>query len=115
MMKVGARRAMAGGMAIAFGVTLGGALSDASADRYGRRNDGRYVVAESQWGNGSISGPVRPGPRGVWQVRLPHGTWIDCVRGCSDTLRRATIDFWQSHGKNAPGSAPGYLHWEFNF
>ena len=74
----------------------------------------RYVVAESQFGNGRISGPVRPGPHG-WQVRMPRGTWIDCVRSCSDTLRRATIDFWQTNGPNAPGSAPGYLHWEFDF
>jgi hypothetical protein len=84
-------------------------------DRPGRHYAGpRYVVAESQWGNGTISGPIRPGPNG-WQVRLPRGTWIDCVWSCSDTLRRATIDFWQTNGPNAPGSGRGYLTWEFRF
>lgn len=103
-------------LGLAAGVTPG--ASPASSQGYGgpsRYNaPPRYVVAESQWGNGTISGPVRPGPHG-WQVRMPRGTWIDCVRSCSDTLRRATIDFWQSNGPNAPGSGRGYLTWEFRF
>ena len=74
----------------------------------------RYVTAESQFGNGTISGPVRHGRNGL-EVRLPRGTWIECVRSCSDTLRRATIDFWQTNGHNAPGSGRGYLTWEFSF
>ena len=74
----------------------------------------RYVMAESQFGNGSVSGAVRHGRNGL-EVRLPRGTWIECVRTCSDTLRRATVDFWETHGHNAPGSAPGYLRWEFSF
>lgn len=98
-------------------VTAASTAADAQGyDRRGRDYGGqRYVVAQSQWGNGTISGPVRPGPRGGWQVRMPRGTWIDCVRSCSDTLRRATVDFWQTNGPNAPGSAPGYLSWEFSF
>jgi hypothetical protein len=84
-------------------------------DRPGRYYAGqRYVVAESRWGNGTISGPIRPGPHG-WQVRMPRGTWIDCVRSCSDTLRRATLDFWQTVGPNAPDSGPGYFRWEFRY
>lgn len=84
---------------------------------YGRGRDGyapSYVVAESQFGNGTITGAVRHGPRAL-QVRLPRGTWIDCVRSCSDTLRRETIDFWQTHGHNAPGSARGYLTFGFRY
>lgn len=93
----------------------GGAAS-AAAQGYGGRYDGRpsYVVAESQWGHGTISGPVRPGRHG-WQVRMPRGTWIDCVRSCSDTLRRQTVDYWESNGSHAPGSGRGYLNWEFRF
>ena len=91
-----------------------GVVTPADAQGYGRyRDDGpRHVVAESQWGNGTISGPVRAGRHG-WQVRLPRGTWIDCVRSCSDTLRRETIDFWQSNGPQAPGSGRGYLRWSW--
>lgn len=74
----------------------------------------QYVVAESEWGNGTVRGLIRPWRKG-WQVRLPRGTWIDCVRSCSDTLRRQTVDFWESHGPNAPGSARGYLKWDFWF
>ncbi len=74
----------------------------------------QYVVAESEWGNGAIRGAVRPGRHGL-QVRLPRGTWIDCVRSCSDTLRRQTVDFWESNGPNAPGSGRGYFKWDFWF
>lgn len=59
-----------------------------------------YVVAESRFGNGTVSGPVRPTSVG-WQVRLPGGTWVHCRRSCSETLRVETVDFWQS---NAAGS-----------
>jgi hypothetical protein len=97
------------------GLVVAAAQSPTEAQGYGRYGSGpRYVVAESQFGNGTISGPIRPGPHG-WQVRMPRGTWIDCVRSCSDTLRRATIDFWQTNGPNAPGSGRGYLTWEFSF
>jgi hypothetical protein len=74
----------------------------------------QYVVAESEWGNGVVRGAVRPGRHGL-QVRLPRGTWIDCARSCSDTLRRQTVDFWESNGPNAPGSGRGYFKWDFRF
>lgn len=74
----------------------------------------QYVVAESEWGNGVVRGAVRSGRHGL-QVRLPRGTWIDCVRSCSDTLRRQTVDFWESNGPTAPGSGRGYLKWNFWF
>lgn len=42
---------------------------------------------------------------------MPGGTWIECGRSCRDTLRRETVDFWQS--RNAPNSpyvdGPGYF------
>ncbi len=62
---------------------------------------GGMVVAESRFGNGTVSGPVRPARYG-WEVRLPGGTWVACRRSCSETLRVETVDFWQS---NAAGSA----------
>ena len=70
-----------------------------------------YVVAESRYGHGSVKGHVRPGSKG-YEVRLPGGTWIDCARNCSETLRRETVDFWESRGgRNDPIDGPAYLRW----
>ncbi|MDX2158891.1 MAG: hypothetical protein SFW09_20500 [Hyphomicrobiaceae bacterium] len=103
---------LTGSMALA---VHGLASNDARAQGY-RRHDGppAYVVAESRWGNGTITGAVRPGRHG-WQVRLPRGTWIDCGRSCSETLRRETVDFWQSSGPQAADSGVGYLRWDFRY
>ncbi len=80
-------------------------------DRYAPQ--GQYVVAESWYGKGTATGPVRPGRVG-WQVRLPGGTWIDCVRSCSDTLRRNTVDFWESGTSHGRGDdSPGYFRFQF--
>lgn len=71
---------------------------------------GGFVTAESRYGTGTVSGPVRVGPKGRREVRLPGGTWIECVRSCSETLRRETVDFWQSRGgRNDPVDGPGYF------
>lgn len=88
-------------MAVAGGV--------ADAREHYSRGEG-YVVAESRWGNGTVSGPVRYGRNGR-EVRLPGGTWVECARSCSETLRRQTVDFWQSMGSQAKDSGPGYLSW----
>lgn len=54
-----------------------------------------YVVAHSDFGKGSVSGPVRLTAKGP-QVRLPGGTWVYCRQSCSETLRVETVDFWES-------------------
>lgn len=56
------------------------------------------VVAESRFGHGTVSGPVRAARHGR-EVRLPGGTWIDCGRSCAETLRTESVDFWE----NRPG------------
>jgi hypothetical protein len=75
-----------------------------------------YVTADSRYSGQSVSGPVRRGPQGRLEVRLPGGTWLACGVSCSDTLRRETVDFWRSHG-GRPGSAggdgPGYLQFKW--
>ncbi len=76
------------------------------------RLDRGYVTAESRYGGPSISAPVRAGPSGRPQVQLPGGTWIDCAYTCSDTLRRETVDFWQSRGTFG-SDGPGYLRFRF--
>ena len=73
-----------------------------------------FVTAESHYGNGTVRGPVRRTAQGRLEVRLPGGTWLECGRSCSDTLRRETVDFWKERG--APrqgGDGPGYLQRKF--
>lgn len=73
-----------------------------------------FVAAESRYGHGRVSGPVRRGPRGGLEVRAPGGTWFDCGRSCSETLRRETVDFWESRGgRNDPVDGPGYFRWSW--
>lgn len=72
-----------------------------------------YVVAESRWGHGTVTGAVRPGPRG-WQVQTPGGSWIDCVRNrCAETLRQRTVDIFEVM-ENKDGG-PNYFRFERRF
>ncbi len=70
------------------------------------------VTAESRYGHGTVSGPVRRGARNL-EVQLPGGTWVDCGRNCGDALRRETIDFWENHAgpRDAGADGPGYFIW----
>lgn len=61
-----------------------------------------YVTAESRFGNGSITAPVREARNG-YQVRLPRGNWVYCRRSCAETLRVETVDLLE-----ISGSLPGY-------
>jgi hypothetical protein len=90
-------------------------VSLASAGAADRRSYARgpgvapaYVVAESQYGNGTVSGPVRPTSLG-YQVRLPGGTWIYCRMSCTETLRVETVDFWESRNRTGSDRAFGLL------
>src|SRR5437016_2281386 len=73
-----------------------------------------YVTAESRYSGATITAPVRSGPQGRLEVRLPGGTWLECGRSCSDTLRRETVDFWKDKGHpRGGGDGPGYLQFRF--
>jgi hypothetical protein len=77
-----------------------------------------YVTAESRYGSGTITAPVRISANGRREVRLPGGTWIECRRSCSETLRQETIDFWhiRSNPYNGGGDdGPGYLRFEWRW
>jgi hypothetical protein len=104
--------ALVSGIALTADATIFG---DAAAQRV---RDGRagppHVVAESRWGHGTVSGPVRRGRNG-WEVRMPGGTWLECKRSCSETLRLATVDFWETQGRNPPDGGPGYFSFDFYF
>jgi len=67
-----------------------------------------YVVAESRFGHGTVTGPVRRVRTG-FEVRMPGGTWIACRRSCSETLRVESVDFWENRGagRNAIDSECG--------
>lgn len=65
---------------------------------------GEVVRANSHFGNGSITGIVRPARFG-WEVRLPHGTWVDCRRSCEETLRVQTVDLTE---QQEGGGISGY-------
>jgi hypothetical protein len=82
---------------------IASALAAATAIAQGYPPRGGYVVAESRFGNGTVSGPVRETGRGR-QVRLPGGSWIYCRVSCSETLREETVDFWETR---APGGGVG--------
>jgi hypothetical protein len=117
IMRGNSSRLAAAGLAVAVGLALGVAdarIGEVAAQkvRDGARKAPAYVVAESRWGHGTASGPVRRGPNG-WEVRMPRGTWLECKRSCSETLRLATVDFWETQGRNPPDGGPGYFRFDF--
>lgn len=56
------------------------------------------VTVDSRFGNGSVTGAVRPGRTG-WEVQLPGGSWVGCRRSCEETLRVQTVDLFETNGR----------------
>ena len=86
--------------AILAAALVGGALATeagAQTRGYGRYDTG-FVTAESRFGHGTVSGPVRVARAGNREVKLPGGTWITCGRSCAETLRVESVDFWENKG-----------------
>ncbi len=96
------RNLVIAGLAIATGLTLALPADAGYRNRLDRDYSKGYVVAESRFGNGSVSGPVRHTRLGP-QVRLPGGTWEYCRRSCSETLRVETVDFWEGRQDGRAG------------
>jgi len=105
-----------GAAGIAAGLAIPTTLGPVGAADRNPRGIVGYVTADSRYSGQSVSGPVRRGPQGRLEVRLPGGTWLECGLSCSDTLRRQTVDFWRNHG-GRPGSVggdgPGYLQFKW--
>ncbi|MDA7946477.1 MAG: hypothetical protein MPJ78_03280 [Hyphomicrobiaceae bacterium] len=77
-------------------VVLATALTTAAAATP-KVNKGR-VTAKSDYGNGTVTAPVRMARHGL-QVRLPGGLWYYCEVSCIDTLRREALDFWETRSE----------------
>ena len=82
---------------IAAVVAIGAGAATAQHRGYARQGEG-FVTAESRFGHGTVSGPVRVASKGNYEVRLPGGTWISCGRNCAETLRVESVDFWENRG-----------------
>ena len=76
-------------------IGIGAFAPPAAADFLNKRERASgTVTACSKYGRfGCYTARLQPGKFGP-QMRLKHGTVIDCEGDCRDTLRRATIDFW---------------------
>ena len=61
-----------------------------------------YVVAESRFGHGTVSGPVRRVRTG-YEVRMPGGTWVSCRADCRNAIREDMLDFWETQRENQRG------------
>lgn len=86
-------------LAVLLGVSAAGlGASDAEARSRQPAPAPDYVVAESRFGHGTVSGAVRPGRNGGYEVQSPGGNWLICGRSCSETLRTETVDFWENRG-----------------
>ncbi len=66
-------------------------------DRYMEIENG-HTTAYSRFGNGSVSGAVRPSRKGP-KVQLPNGRWTYCRTSCSETLRVQSVDLDEYHNK----------------
>lgn len=110
-------RSLASAAMVALAAATLAQLAAPGVDAQQRRRGGDpgygYVTADSRYTSASITAPVRQGPHGRLEVRLPGGTWIECGRSCRDTLRRESIDFWYSRDRHGTPDGPGYLQFRF--
>jgi hypothetical protein len=89
-------------LALTITLTAAGLSGTAEPITAAERGTPGFVTAESNYGNGTVRGPVRRTAQGRFEVRLPGGTWMECGFSCADTLRRETVDFWRNHGGGGP-------------
>ena len=111
------RSAFLASLAIPLAACLSIAAADARPKRAAEEPAAGYVTAESRYGPQTIAAPVRISALGRREVRLPGGTWIECRRSCSETLRQETIDFWhiRNNPYNGGDDGPGYLRFEWGW
>jgi hypothetical protein len=76
-----------------------------------KHGGGDFVVTDSVSRARQVAGPVRVAPLG-YQVRLPGGSWVYCEYSCEYTLRKNTVEFWDSQG-NGNFVSPGRFRKDF--
>lgn len=91
------RAVLSAALVAAVAVTMVGA-AEAQSRKKNRGGDGVVTVC-SIYGNGCATAPVRRASNDH-EFRLPGGTWISCRQSCKDTLRRETVDFWETQREN---------------
>ncbi len=76
-----------------------GLIATADAQSRNRSPGAGVVSACSIYGNGCTTAPIRRAGND-YEFRLPGGTWVSCKQSCKDTLRRETVDFWDTQREN---------------
>ena len=72
---------------------IGAMTGASSAEAIAASKNGTVTACSTNGRHGCYTAPVRQTKLGP-QMRLKGGAWIWCEGDCRDTLRRATIDFW---------------------
>lgn len=86
--------------ALLIGLTAIGSTSAQAGDGIYAVRSGRFVTACSRYGNyPCYTAQLRHSDRGK-ELVLHHGTRIGCGRDCENTLREATVDFWDTMREN---------------
>lgn len=80
-------------------IAIGATASQAGDGAFSSRSQ-NIVTACSRYGNyPCYTAPLRRGVNGK-KLELRHGALIDCGRDCENTLREATVDFWDTMREN---------------
>jgi hypothetical protein len=74
-------------------------VGTADAQSRNKSRGGGVVSTCSIYGNGCTSAPIRRAGND-YEFRMPGGTWVSCKQSCKDTLRRETVDFWDTQREN---------------
>lgn len=78
------------------------AASGAAMVMAGSKKAKTSVTVKSDYGNGTLTAAIRKAQFG-YQVLLPGGLWYYCELTCKYTLRRESLDFWESQSDDRNG------------
>jgi hypothetical protein len=79
--------------AAALAITIAAPACQPEAVTPREKREGKVSVC-SKYGSECYTAKLIRSPVG-WKMRLKGGTEIHCGVTCDDTLRRATVDFWE--------------------